>query len=107
MAEEKVLYRFVGPGTGVTGLPHEVTAEQAQAWEAECVAKEAELAKKRKKVKPESVQQNVEQVDRNTIARMPWAKLQGALARGLYEEVEPEDENTGATEEEKEGDKKS
>lgn len=80
MAEEKkiVKYRFVGPGQGVTGLPHEVTAEQAQDWEA-------------------AYQFFKKTASAGDLATMPWGILQGAIERGIYEEVKPKKVEGGKT----------
>lgn len=80
-------YKFVGPGIGVTGLPHEVSAEQEAQWEKEYKAADLKRKAVLGKIKDVALREAQERIDASQLARMPWGILKVALKRRIYEEV--------------------
>lgn len=78
-------YKFVGDGLGVAGLPHEISAEEAESYEAEYKAAAAEI-KSRQKADGQGKAED-EMDLKNALSSYPWSLLQAGLKNGNYEEI--------------------
>lgn len=84
------IYKFVGSGVGVPGLPHKIKQSEGDRWITEFErALKTEKAKTKDDVGPFQAQQ------------MPGAILKGALANGNYKPLSTTKEK-GSSKEEKE-----